>query len=411
MISEIGPQKIKREVWTREKTNDLLESNTLLLGATQTGKSTLVDMMIEQVVEKDVGKAVIFEVKGERIKNIGDEDLFVSCAFEERTKGKAFVWSILKEATISAKVDVERRIASIYEPLFRSRIEKSTQPYFIKAACNILTGLTYAIYLKHGLISNRRLFEMLEMMDVSDYYKLLSETGLVRRYARDLPVINGRISGQTAGVLGELSHYINSFSRIFKDDGYDSIYEFCASSVCEMCFFLYDYNSRADCELLYTILLNLIIGYKLSYTSVGNREIYLFLDEISVIENAEIDLQFAANIGTSKGLHLVIAIQNIQLLTSTYGERANAILEGFNNVVAFKVNQEETKNYIKNRVGMEENSLLIAMPLSRKDKVTYQIKTDNQITDEMIDGLDVGTAILKVGIQETCIVKFECGKA
>lgn len=80
MISEIGLQKIKRAVWNKEETNCLLESNTLLLGATQTGKSTLADMMIGQVSRQGIGKAVIFEVKGERIKNIDDEDIFVSCS-------------------------------------------------------------------------------------------------------------------------------------------------------------------------------------------------------------------------------------------------------------------------------------------------------------------------------------------
>lgn len=88
----------------------------------------------------------------------------------------------------------------------------------------------------------------------------------------------------------------------------------------------------------------------------------------------------------------------------------NAILEGFNNIVAFKVNQQETKNFIRNRVGMEVDTLLVSMPLSRKDKVTYQIRTGNQITDELIEGLNVGTAILKVGIQEPCIIKIECGE-
>ena len=59
---------------------------------------------------------------------------------------------------------------------------------------------------------------------------------------------------------------------------------------------------------------------------------------------------------------------------------------------------------------MEVDSLLVSMPLSRKDKVTYQIRTGNQITDELIEGLTVGTAILKVGIQEPCIIKFVCGE-
>ena len=411
MISEIGLQKIKRAVWNKEETNCLLESNTLLLGATQTGKSTLADMMIGQVSRQGIGKAVIFEVKGERIKNIDDEDIFVSCSSIEGLNGREFIWSILKEATVFGKTDVERRIASIYEPLFRSKIKKSTQPYFIKAACNILTGLTYSLYLKYGLISNRLLFEMMEEMDVSGYYNLFSETGTIRRYARDIPIINGRVTGQAAGVLGELSHYISAFARIFKKDGYDSIYEFGASPGCERFFFLYDYNSREDCDLLYTILFNQIIAYKLSYTPIGSQKIYMFLDEISVIENSEIDLQFAANIGTSKGLHLIIAIQNIQLLSSIYGDdNVNAILEGFNNIVAFKVNQQETKNFIRNRVGMEVDTLLVSMPLSRKDKVTYQIGTGNQITDELIEGLNVGTAILKVGIQEPCIIKIECGE-
>ena len=195
MISEIGLQKIKRAVWNKEETNCLLESNTLLLGATQTGKSTLADMMIGQVSRQGIGKAVIFEVKGERIKNIDDEDIFVSCSSIEGLNGREFIWSILKEATVFGKTDVERRIASIYEPLFRSKIKKSTQPYFIKAACNILTGLTYSLYLKYGLISNRLLFEMMEEMDVSGYYNLFSETGTIRRYARDIPIINGRVTG------------------------------------------------------------------------------------------------------------------------------------------------------------------------------------------------------------------------
>lgn len=412
MIQEFGLREIKKEIWGKKETNQLLGSNVLLIGATQTGKSTLADMMIEQVSNQQLGKNVIFEVKGERIQNIRATDYYVTCSdcSDYVGNGKRFTWSILKEATISgSKQSVERRIANIYEPIFRRRIDNSTQPYFIKAASHILSGLTYALYLKYGVISNKALFTLLEQMDVTDYLKVLAETGVIKKYARDLPIIDNKISGQTAGVLGELTHYINSFSRMFVQDGYDSIYEFCTSPECSNFYFLYDFNSREDADLLYAMLLNQIIAYKLSYVPIGNQKIYMFLDEIAVLQNADLNLKYAANLGTSKDLHLIIAVQNIQLLGSIYGDDVSSILEGFD-IVAFRVNQQETKNFIKDRVGMEIDSVIISMPMTRKEKATYQINRGNQITDSLIESLEVGTAIIKLGIQETKIVKFICGK-
>ena len=411
MISEFGVQHIERAVWGKEETNCLLESNTLLLGATQTGKSTLADIMINQVHETNKGKIVILEVKGERIKDIDDSDFVVSCSMSKDKKGKEFVWSVLREATASGNANVEEKLARIYEPIFKEKLQKSTQPYFINAAFNLLVGITYAMYLKYGVVSNRYLFQTIEEMDLADYYNILAETKIIKRYARDLPIINGKMSGQTAGVLGEFSHYIRLFSRIFKSDGMDSIYDYCSSLESEKIYFLYDYNSREECNILYSILLNQVIAYKLSYYPITHQRVYMFLDEISVIDNAQIDLQYAANIGTSKGLHLILAIQSIQFLMAIYGEAsANAILEGFNNIVAFKVNQEDSKIFIRSRTGMEQEVMLMSMPISRRDKATYQIKSYNNITDELIDGLDTGDAIVKVGIKKTTIVHFRRGE-
>lgn len=128
MISEIKPKELDKVVWSKEQISCLLESNTLLLGATQTGKSTLMDMMIENVSENNNGKSVIFEVKGERISSITENDYYVSCSRTNIIKGKKFVWSILKEALSYGEKDIERKLAAIYMPFFRERIQKSNQP-------------------------------------------------------------------------------------------------------------------------------------------------------------------------------------------------------------------------------------------------------------------------------------------
>lgn len=408
MISEIKPKELDKVVWSKEQISCLLESNTLLLGATQTGKSTLMDMMIKNVSENNNGKSVIFEVKGERISSITENDYYVSCSRTNIIKGKKFVWSILKEALSYGEKDIERKLAAIYMPFFRERIQKSNQPYFIKAASNLLVGLTYSLYKKYGVISNYKLFNTLEQMDVAEYYSLMQEAGILRKYVRDIPVINGKLTGQAVGVLGELSHYIRIFSRVFTEDGFDTIYGFITSNDCEKMFLLYDYASRDDSDFIFSILFNLIISYKLSINSINSTiPVYMFLDEISVM-NTEIDLQFASNIGMSRGLKVYIAIQSIELLLAVYGEsKAKAILEGFNNYVVFKVNQKNTKEYVKSIIGMDMDSLLISLPISRRDKVTYQMTTRNLITDEIINDLNVGVALVKVGISDTKLITFK----
>lgn len=245
-------------------------------------------------------------------------------------------------------------------------------------------------------------------MDVAEYYSLMQEAGILRKYVRDIPVINGKLTGQAVGVLGELSHYIRIFSRVFTEDGFDTIYEFITSNDCEKMFLLYDYASRDDSDFIFSILFNLIISYKLSINSINSTiPVYMFLDEISVM-NIEIDLQFASNIGMSRGLKVYIAIQSIELLLAVYGEsKAKAILEGFNNYVVFKVNQKNTKEYVKSVIGMDIDSLLISLPISRRDKVTYQMTTRNLITDETINDLNVGVALVKVGISDTKLITFK----
>ena len=411
MYVDFDSGSITAEEWNNRDVVKLCSDNTLLIGATQTGKSTLSNEIVNQVYANGLGKTVIFEVKGERVKQIEQTDYYISSK-DFCCQGERFNWSILKEAkdSVTCSKCVEGEIRRIYEPIFKSAKAGNSQPYFVEAVWDLITGLTYAVYIKYGIVSNYRLFSILEASDVSQYLQLLGETGIVKRYARHIPILDNKLTPQAASVLAELSHYLRLFINLSNDtDGEcKSIFDFCKSEEMLKMYIIYDYANRESNNILASMILNLIISYKLSYRPIGKQNIFLFLDEISVIKDYTVDLDYALNIGTSKGLYIIVAIQSIGFLNAIYGsDSAVAILEGFSNIVCFKMNEQKSREYIRNRIGVKNEIVQAALPLTRKDRVVLNIAEKINITDQNIASLGVGCAYVKCNINEPHKVTFK----
>jgi type IV secretory pathway TraG/TraD family ATPase VirD4 len=105
---------------------------------------------------------------------------------------------------------------------------------------------------------------------------------------------------------------------------------------------------------MYRLLVDL--AFKEALSSYSNGHTHIFLDELNLLPKVS-HLADALNFGRSKRLSVVAGLQSVQQIYTNYEkERGSAILSGFGSTIALKLNDFESKEYIKNHFGRNKIS-------------------------------------------------------
>ena len=132
-------------------------------------------------------------------------------------------------------------------------------------------------------------------------------------------------------------------------------------------------------------------------------KVNLFIDEWALLEKIP-DMETAISFGREPGLFIMGSFQHIGQMREVYGENTtDGLLNGFHNVIAFHSKDKETRDFIRNRVGLVFKKQIFYGSLSSR---CATCKEEFVIRDEDITSLSIGEALVIPGSQKR-ITRFK----
>lgn len=380
-----------------------LSTHLMILGGIGTGKSNTFYHMIGQLREKmtkdDV--AIIFDTKGDFLRFKKDGDTVISNDSSEATgpAGKDY-WNIFNEVDPD---NPEEHMREIARSIFADKIKKSPNAYFPTAASDLFYAFMSIFYSNDDkdLINNKSFIDFLKSRDSNELLEVLNAVPRLKYAANH---ISDPKSGQSQGVIAELLTVADSLLiGNFAKSGTLSMRSLVQEKSARAVFIEYDIMAGEVLTPIYSLLVDMAIKQALSRKR-SEGSVYIFVDEFKLLPNLS-HIDDAVNFGRSLGIRMVIGLQAITQMYDNYGEyRAKSILSGFLNNFFFRVNNYESRNFIKEYFGESIEKISYG---SLKEGTAETVLQRNVVKDKDITRLKVGEAIIAIPNMEPFVFRFE----
>ena len=376
--------------------DDLMSRHILLLGGIGSGKTNTFNHIIRNVrgnmTSSDV--AIIFDTKGDYYRNFyRPGDIVISN--DERATGETAedYWNIFEEVSVDSRV--EDNIYEISKILFSEKIDNSSQPFFPNAAKDLFSALMLHLVRYDKFTdkrNNRALRGYLNTITPAIMKNILSQhpdLSAMQSYIAD------EKSGQTLGVMSELQQATREvLTGNFKKCGSLSLRKLVRQKRGKVIFIEYDLGLGSTLTQIYRLLIDLAIKEALC-RQYDEGNVFFFIDEFRLVPHLE-HIDDGVNFGRSLGAKFFVGIQNVEQVYAAYGEyTAKSILSGFGSTFAFKVNDAESREYIKNLFGKNIKQQVFQSTVQSRG-IVEQLNDGFVVEDEDINRLKTGQAIVSL---------------
>lgn len=385
---------------------ELMGRHIMFLGGIGTGKTNaffqVMGQLRQNITSNDV--TIIFDTKGDFYKEFyRPGDVVISNDDTATGPNGVNYWNIFNE--IEYDEHMEENINEITKTLFSSRIEKTNQPFFPNAAKDILSAVLHHLCSSRESSSadNEQLRSFLDRSPTGEIREMLNQYDNMRAM---ISYISDDESAQTQGVMSELLQLVREiFIGNFKKRGTLSIRELVRQKRGRFIFIEYDLGIGNLLSPIYSLLFDLAIKESLCRKkSKGN--VYFITDEFSLLPDLQ-HVDDAVNFGRSLGVKFMIGIQNVDQIYEAYGEhRARSILSGFLTSVAFRVNDEASRKFIKSLHGMNRKKEVFMASVQGRG-IIEQVRDANVVEDWDIIRLGLGQAIIGLPGKPPFIFQFK----
>lgn len=384
--------------------SDILSRHMMLLGGIGTGKTNAFNQIIRQLrstmTSDDI--MIIFDTKGDFYNEFyRPGDIVISNDDTATGDNGIDYWNIFNE--IELDEHMEENIVEISKSLFHQKLENTNQPFFPNAAKDLFAAiLTHFSRNKELSANNKALREFLDSSPTAEIREMLKQHDDLKSM---VSYIFDDRSPQTQGVISELQQLSREiFLGNFKKEGNLSMRNIVRKKGGKLVFIEYDLGVGNMLSPIYSLLFDLAIKEALCrQKSEGN--VYFITDEFSLIPNLQ-HVDDAVNFGRSLGVKFMIGIQNVNQIYDEYGEyRAKSLLSGFLTTIAFRVNDESSRTFIKALHGTNRKKEIYMASVQGRG-IVEQIRDANVVEDWDISRLGIGQAIIGFPGKEPFLFQF-----
>jgi type IV secretory pathway TraG/TraD family ATPase VirD4 len=396
--------------YTVPLSDDLLSSHLLFLGGIGTGKTNAIFQILTQLrgsmTDRDV--MLIFDTKGDFHKEFyRSGDTVISNDSKATGPSGVDYWNIFRE--IGTGESVEANIVEIAKTLFHGRTEKTSQPFFPNAAKDLFCGILTHFARSSGeeKMDNARLRSFLDQSSAGELRAMLQSHSDMKAM---VSYIADDRSPQTQGVLSELQQMVREILiGNFRKPGTISVRDAIRSKGGHCIFIEYDLGIGNLLTPIYRLLLDLAIKESLCREkSEGN--VWFVIDEFRLLPNLQ-HVDSGVNFGRSLGAKFMIGVQNIDQIFHGYGESlARSILSGFMTAVAFRVNDANTREFIKGLFGKNRKREAYMASVQTRG-IVENVRDANVVEDWDLTNLSTGQAILGVPGNMPFLFQFDRHKS
>jgi type IV secretory pathway TraG/TraD family ATPase VirD4 len=384
----------------------LFSSHLLFLGGIGTGKTNALFQLLAQLrgsmTDRDV--MLIFDTKGDFHREFYQSgDTVISNDSKATGPNGTDYWNLFGE--IGTGDSVEANIVEISKTLFHERTEKTSQPFFPNAAKDLFCAILTHFARSGGgeAMDNARLRDFLDQSTAGELRAMLQShpdmKAMVSYIADDR-------SPQTQGVFSELQQMVREILiGNFRKPGTLSVRDAIRSKGGRCIFIEYDLGIGNLLTPIYRLLLDLAIKESLCREkSDGN--VWFVIDEFRLLPKLQ-HVDSGVNFGRSLGAKFIIGAQSIEQIFHGYGEPlARSILSGFMTTVAFRVNDVNTREFIKGLFGRNRKREAYVASVQTRG-IVENVRDANVVEDWDMANLATGQAMLGVPGRMPFIFQFD----
>lgn len=397
-------------------TAELDDMHTLIIGASNSGKTTQIEKMLSQTVKKADSLHIIFDPKGTYSKKFYRSDIDYALSAFDLPYIKSLYWNVMSEIINSESP--ENEIVEIANTICQKAVnENNSNKFFPRAAARIIQSvweIAYNKYKHDGIIpGNKELVERIRNIkydDISDAVKKESTEviNIIRR------ILDQKAKLTSANITQEMEEILasifNPYSNFCCDDGDFSFIKFIHSnSAGKRLFLIYDPAYSKSCEHSFSVILNILmkecIGINSRKSNIGR--VFWYLDELPLLPESDL-FDKLCSFGRSAGFNnrVIIGIQNVPQLFATYKENnGRNILSNFTNNIIMKVNDSITADEICRRSGIGFETVT-EMGITRSD-ISSSIHERYMIPKDVIARLTTGEAVISVNGEKPFYISLD----
>lgn len=370
-----------------------LGRHVLFVGGIGSGKTVgmtaLVDSLRAAAEPRDV--FVFFDTKGdyhERFHRPGDVTL--SAGGQEFAGGT--LWNLFRELDGTPASELLEDVGELTASLVGD-MDEAAGPHnrlWTAMAADLLGALIVAYQRSGKPFSNVDIRSMGDRLTLAQMRAVIEPhpdlRGTLQYIARD-------DSTTTNSVLIFLQQAIRRvFGGDFKRRGDFSIRSFIAHKGGHALFLEYDVARGATLAPVYRTLLDIALKEALGRRRTEGR-VFFVLDEFALLPTLA-HLEAGLNYGRSLGLRFVVGTQNAAQVLQLYGDGlGHSILAGFGTVVAFRLFDQPSRDFVRGRFGLNRTLLRYDAALKTRG-IGEQLIDGSVIEDWDLSSLEVGQAIV-----------------
>ncbi len=368
-----------------------LGRHVLFLGGIGTGKtvgmSALVESIRAQVGPDDV--LVFFDTKGDYIAQFHrDGDVSLSPEVDSPFPG-AQRWNLFAELAGVAPRELPDLVREIVASLMDVRDDDHNRIWVAMAAD--LVGALIVAYARSGkAYTNADMRAMADRLTTAQMRDILGRhpdlAGAAQYIAKDGSTTTTSVMIFVQQALREV------FSGGFRQRGEFSARGFVQRKGGRALFLEYDVARGATAIPVFRTVLDLVLKEALGRGAARGR-VFLILDEFSLLPRVA-HLEPGLNFGRSLGLRFVVGTQNVGQVLDAYGpERGRSILASFGTVFAFRLFDEPSRTFIRQRFGT--NRKLIHYDVAVKTRGLGELLVEGSVIEDWeLSALGVGECVV-----------------
>ncbi|MCD8148317.1 MAG: type IV secretion system DNA-binding domain-containing protein [Clostridiales bacterium] len=348
---------------------DTLAYGLLAIGAPGTGKTNFFNMTLDRLLAtmQPTDVIVIFDTKGDYLETFGgripDNEKVVIGNGETYRKITSFhnIFAEVMPRGIDGKLvytpECDEDALELCEQLFQS-MNSETQPVFPAMAEQVIAAVMIYFMRTYwrsaqSKLNNKELMNFFRHSTNEELKKILNLD-----YMSDQRSCNDYISGKGNQTQGVNSYVGSMLKRMFvgpfaqADPAREfSMRDIMCSGKKKVVFIEYDLRKGQLLAPMYAILIDRAFANALGGRQQIKTNKYFLLDEMLLLPRLE-HLSDSLNFGRSQGVRVMCGLQNTCGLEEQYGESgAKNILSSFQNMVVFKTNDYDTRQFVINRLG------------------------------------------------------------
>lgn len=348
---------------------DMLAYGLIAIGAPGTGKTNFLNMTLDRMLAtmQPTDLIIIFDTKGDYLETFGsripDSDKIV-IGNGEAYRRVTFYHNIFAEVMPRGKdgklvytPESDEDALNLCEQLFQS-MNSETQPIFptmaeqVVAAVMVYFMRTY--WRKDQSKLNNKEFINFFTHSTNDELKKVFELEYMSDQHSCIDYISGK-GNQTQGVNSYVGSvlkkmFVGPFAQADPAREF-SMRDIIYSGKKKVVFIEYDLCKGKLLAPMYGLLIDRAFSNALGGRQKMKTNKYFLLDEMLLLPKIE-HMCDSLNFGRSLGVKVMCGLQNICGLEEQYGEAgAKNILSSFQNMIAFRTNDYDTRQFVINRLG------------------------------------------------------------